>query len=93
MAPGTTVRKTNVGQPRGDLFQVKRGILYGLPIHLYGKQGPSYDLNDLDLTFLQLRSAVIRGDSAPGRALLPAVSPPGLHGARLGGRHPHNLIF
>ena len=38
MAPGTTVRKTNTaGTGRGDLFQVKRGILYGLPIHLYGK--------------------------------------------------------
>ena len=58
------------------------------------------DLYDLDLTslylyltLLQLRSPLLRGDPAPGRALLPAVSPPGLHGARLGGRHPHNLIF
>ena len=39
MPPGTTVRKTNVvSTGGGNLFEVKRGILYGLPIHLYGEQ-------------------------------------------------------
>ena len=39
MPPGTTVRKTNVVSTGGrDLLEVRRGILYGLPIHLYGEQ-------------------------------------------------------
>ena len=38
MAPGANGRKNGVGSAGGaGHFEVKRGILYGLPVHLYGE--------------------------------------------------------
>ena len=54
MPPGTTVRKTNVVSTGGGRLEVKRGILYGLPIHLYGEQKWVND-SLLEIKFLVLK--------------------------------------